>query len=104
VWSEVAAEYSFGAGGGLGMGNWIDISDELPKQNEEVLFCCDIDGEFTSVSLGWYTGHKTLGRAIVMETIRDDDWSPCTHWMALPKTPGPKYNPVMECKPVPQVK
>ncbi len=80
--------------------NWTDIAEKLPEQNQEVLFCCEIDGEFTSVSLGWYTGVKTLGRAIVMETDRDDDWRPCTHWMALPDVPGPIYNPVMECKPV----
>lgn len=85
------------------MEKWIDITEKMPQQNQDVLFCCEIDGEFTSVSLGWYTGAKTLGRAIVMETDREDDWRPCTHWMPLPEPPGAKYNPVMECKPVQRV-
>ena len=77
--------------------NWIPITKELPQLDIPVLFCCDIDGEFTDVDLGWFTGRWTDSKtAIAMELpgfeIKTDgtmiqDWSPCSHWMTLPQTP-----------------
>ena len=79
------------------MTEWISIDVRLPDKFQEVLFCCfmeDVPGSpyFTDVSVGWYEGQRTLGDAIAMETLAaseglDRDWSPCTHWMPLPKTP-----------------
>jgi hypothetical protein len=71
-------------------GKWTRIGEELPKIDENVLFCCYIDAEgFGEVYCGWYEGDKTLGDAIVMQTVPGDSgwWYPCTHWMPLPSTP-----------------
>jgi hypothetical protein len=65
------------------MSQWISIDDELPKQGERVLFY--LDDPLTEVSLGWWEGKWTHGKAIVMEYGDDDgDWLPCSHWMPLP--------------------
>jgi hypothetical protein len=65
---------------------WISIAERLPPLYEPVPFCCLIDGEFTGVRFGRYTGEKTLGAAVAME-IEDSvetDWYPCSHWYELP--------------------
>lgn len=66
---------------------WIYYKDQLPEIGKPVLFCCQIEDYFTDVEVGWYTGHKTAGNAIVMEYDDSDDWYPCTHWMPLPNPP-----------------
>ena len=70
---------------------WISIRDQLPPIGKQVLFCCKLDDEFTEVDLGEYCGKwSDSPNAIVMELPRaqdDYDWSPCSHWMELPKTP-----------------
>ena len=66
---------------------WISIAERLPPLREDVLFCCEIDGEFTRVDLGQYGGEKTYGEAVVMD-LSEYDWSPCSHWMPLPDPPS----------------
>lgn len=68
------------------MTRWIPITEQLPEQLKDVLFCCLIDDEFTHVDLGQYRGAKTHGDAIVMEMYASD-WSPCSHWMPIPEPP-----------------
>ncbi|MFO0452775.1 MAG: hypothetical protein ACK52I_29655 [Pseudomonadota bacterium] len=71
-------------------GKWTRIGEELPCKGEYVLFCCYIEDEgFGEVNFGWYEGDKTLGDAIVMQTVPGDPgwWYPCTHWMPLPPVP-----------------
>jgi len=65
---------------------WTPITTALPPLDKEVLFCCLVDDDFTEVRIGTYRGHKTVGAAVVMDEI-GDDWSPCSHWMELPKRP-----------------
>lgn len=72
---------------------WIPITEQLPEQNTEVLFCCLIDGEFTRVQMGAYWGKKTDGTAIVMDIGDDSDWSPCSHWMPIPEHPAATADP-----------
>ena len=66
---------------------WVSILDQLPPMETRVLFCCDIDGHFTEVELGQFTGSWTGSKNAVAMALDGDDWSPCSHWMELPKTP-----------------
>lgn len=62
---------------------WIPISEQLPGIDDRVLFY--LDDPPTEVSLGWWAGKHTHGKAIAMEYgDSDGDWLPCSHWMPLP--------------------
>lgn len=64
---------------------WIPITRQLPPEGERVLFY--LDDPLTEVSLGWWEGKWTHGKAIAMEYgDADGDWFPCSHWMPLPAT------------------
>lgn len=70
------------------MSDWIPITERLPPMGEVVAFCCWIDDHFSDVEAGRYTGEKTMGEPIVMYPCwHCDDWTPCSHWMPLPKPP-----------------
>jgi hypothetical protein len=76
---------------GLWRSEWISVRDRLPPQDERVLYCAEIDGEFPhDPNCGYWLGGRTLGEAIVMVRIDPDekDFEPCTHWMHLPDTPA----------------
>ena len=66
---------------------WISIRDQLPPTDRQVLFCCELDGEFTEVDLGQFDGGWTGSKNAVAMAL-DDDWAPCSHWMELPKPPA----------------
>lgn len=68
---------------------WIPITEQLPPIDEPVLFCCLTDVGFTDVDRGWYEKNWTDDEsALVMRISYDvNDWSPCSHWMPLPKPP-----------------
>mgnify|MGYP003658934643 CR=1 FL=1 len=68
--------------------NWISIREQLPPIDRQVLFCCEIDGDFTEVDLGQFDGHWTASKNAVAMELDGDDWAPCSHWMEIPKTPG----------------
>ena len=69
---------------------WILVLDQLPPTDRQVLFCCEIDGEFTEVGLGQFDGGWTGSKNAVAMAMDGDDWAPCSHWMELPKPPGVK--------------
>ena len=69
------------------MNNWISICEQLPPTDRRVLFCCEIDGEFTEVDLGQFNGAWTGSTSAVAMELEGDDWAPCSHWMDLPKPP-----------------
>jgi len=67
---------------------WISVRDQLPPIDRRVLFCCDIDGDFTEVDLGQFSGNWTESKTAVAMELGGDDWAPCSHWMELPDPPG----------------
>lgn len=67
--------------------NWILIRDQLPPTDMQVLFCCEIDGDFTEIYLGQFNGAWTRSTSAVAMELDGDDWEPCSHWMELPKPP-----------------
>ena len=71
----------------LQLHKWILVHDQLPPTDRQVLFCCDIDGDFTEVDLGQFDGGWTGSKNAVAMAL-DDDWAPCSHWMELPKPPA----------------
>ncbi len=69
---------------------WISVGERLPPTDAEVLLTCEIDGDFSDVSIGRSTGRRNdIGTAVVMDLDGDCDWVPCTHWMPKPLPPGP---------------
>jgi hypothetical protein len=66
---------------------WILVRDQLPPTDRLVLFCCDIDGEFTQVIAGQFSGNWTESKNAVAMELDGDDWAPCSHWMELPEPP-----------------
>ena len=69
------------------LSQWISVHDQLPPGDRCVLFCCDIDGEFTKVDLGLFDGKWTESKNAVAMELLVDDWAPCSHWMELPEPP-----------------
>lgn len=67
---------------------WISIRDQLPPIDRQVLFCSELDGNFTEIYLGQFNGAWTDSPNAVAMELDGDDWAPCSHWMELPKTPG----------------
>jgi len=71
------------------MNRWISIADRLPKVGEQVVFICNVNGDWSDPEIGRYTGMKTAGDAIVMDCGDPDEWYPCTHFRELPTPPTP---------------
>jgi hypothetical protein len=70
---------------------WVPVGQRLPPTDVEVLLTCEIDGDFSDVSIGTSTGRMNdIGTAVVMDLDGDGDWVPCTHWMPKPLPPGPE--------------
>jgi hypothetical protein len=68
---------------------WVSVEERLPPTDAEVLFTCEIDGDFTDVSIGRSIGRMNdIGSAVIMDLDCDGDWVTCTHWQPLP--PGPE--------------
>jgi len=66
---------------------WISVRDQLPPVRKQVLFCCEIDGDFSEVIAGQYSGNWTESKNAVAMELGGDDWAPCSHWMEIPKPP-----------------
>lgn len=71
----------------LNKANWILIRDQLPPTDMQVLFCCEIDGDFTEIYLGQFNGTWAESKNAVAMELDGDDWAPCSHWRELPKPP-----------------
>jgi hypothetical protein len=77
---------------------WIPIDKQLPPIGKPVLFCCEINDDFTKVEIGEYMGKWTDRQtAVVMDVGVVDDWLPCSHWMPVPKTPGELDSATIAC-------
>ena len=66
---------------------WIPVGEKLPPTDAEVLFTCEIDGDFSEASIGRSTGRMN-GTAVLMDLDGDGDLVPCTHWKPKPLPPG----------------
>lgn len=87
-WKRVqAALHSLKSGEVVVVKGWRSISDELPPVGQSVLFVSIVNGAFSDLTVGEWTGEETEGNAIVMDYGDPDDWLPCTHWMPLPPIP-----------------
>ena len=70
---------------------WVPVGERLPEIDVEVLCTCEIEGDFSDVSIGRSTGRMNdIGIAVVMDLDGDGDLVPCTHWMPKPLPPGPE--------------
>ena len=70
---------------------WISVGERLPPTDTEVLLTCNIDGDFTDVSIGRSIGRMNdIGSAVIMDLDGDDYWVTCTHWKPKPLPPGPE--------------
>ena len=69
------------------MSNWINVLDQAPEVGQQVAFTAYVEGCYSDIEIGKWTGGKTMGDAIVMDYGEADDWYPCTHWLALPELP-----------------
>jgi hypothetical protein len=68
---------------------WIPVGERLPPTDAEVLFTCEIDGDFIGIYMGRSTGRMNdIGSAVIMDLDGDSDWVPCTHWQPQPKEPN----------------
>jgi len=71
----------------LQISKWMSVHDQLPPIDRLVLFCCEIDGEFTEVIAGQCNGNWTESKNAVAMELDGDGWAPCSHWMELPEPP-----------------
>ncbi len=62
---------------------WIEVTDRLPNNTENVLVVAHYDGE-PVIEVAWYEGGEHLWRTPYYE---EDDPENVTHWMPLPELP-----------------
>lgn len=65
--------------------SWIKATTQPPPKDVDVVFCCVIDDDCTVPEIGRSTGRMNTENTYVM-IVNDDDWCPCSHWLAIPPT------------------